>query len=341
MKDLKFIQACPDDAYYIWQVHTWLESLKNIGKSDKAISLIFTPDFREFNTKWKELEALYPESEFFYVKDVDGISKILGTYIPVLRPYSLMKYFNEHPDMVSKAVFYCDCDVVFTENFNIDAYIDDDKCYVSDTNSYINASYFDSKINDVKPDRLEAYKEIDVLAGATSLVGITREIAEKHNLHSGGAQYLLKNIGGSFWEKVIGDCLMIKTYLGNVNKQFFESENKGFQSWCADMWAVLWNLWLREQETVVIPEMEFAWSSDHISKLEKVGILHNAGIVSNSQGDIPTFYKGNYHPSKNPFNDPHLSYVLNDERSKTLCNHYYLQQMFNIKNKYNLDYGHN
>jgi hypothetical protein len=338
MKDLKFIQSCPDDNYYLWQVHTWLESLRNIGKSDRAISLIFTPDFREFNTKWKELEALYPESEFFYVKDVDKVSKLLGMYIPVLRPYCLMKYFNEHPEMVNKAVFYCDCDVVFTEQFNIDAYIDDDINYLSDTNSYINASYFDSKINDVKPDRLEEYKNIDVLAGATSLVGITREMAEKHNLHSGGAQYLLKNIGGSFWEKIMGDCLMIKTYLGNINKQFFENESRGFQSWCADMWAVLWNLWLREQETLVIPEMEFAWSSDNISKLSRVGILHNAGIVTNTQGDIPTFYKGFYHGNKNPFDDPHLTYVLNDERSKTLCNHYYLQQMFNVKNKYNLNY---
>ena len=38
-KELRFIQSCPDDNYYVWQVHTWLESLKNIGKSDRAISL--------------------------------------------------------------------------------------------------------------------------------------------------------------------------------------------------------------------------------------------------------------------------------------------------------------
>jgi hypothetical protein len=84
--------------------------------------------------------------------------------------------------------------------------------------------------------------------------------------------------------------------------------------------------------------MNFAWSSDHIDKLENVGILHNAGITSNTQGDIPTFYKGNYHNNNSPFNDVYLQKVLNDERSKTLCNHYYLQQMFNVKNKYNLNY---
>ena len=47
MKDLNFICAQPDDTYYTWQVHLWLESLKNIGHVDKAIVLIFTPKGRK------------------------------------------------------------------------------------------------------------------------------------------------------------------------------------------------------------------------------------------------------------------------------------------------------
>lgn len=338
-KELKFLAVQPDDYYYVWQVHTWIESLKNIGKSGDAIVIVFTPDFREFNTKWKELEALYPEVEFFFVKDEDGISKLIRVYIPIIRPYSLMKYFQARPEMVQKAIFYCDCDIIFTEKFNVDQYVDDDVCYLSDTNSYINASYFDSKIKDVKPELLEEYKKMDVLSGACSLVGITREICEKNNQHSGGAQYLLKNVGASFWEKVIGDCIMIRTYLSAINKDFFENESKGFQSWCSDMWAVLWNLWLREQETKCIPEMNFAWSTDHISKLNNSTILHNAGISSTHMGDVPVFYKGLYHNKKDPFEDPHLTNVLNNEKSKSLCNHYYLTKMFEVKNKYNLSYG--
>jgi hypothetical protein len=84
--------------------------------------------------------------------------------------------------------------------------------------------------------------------------------------------------------------------------------------------------------------MEFAWSTDNIKKLERVTILHNAGIASNYQGDVPVFYKGLYHNNKNPFLDVHLTNVLNNEQSKQLCNHYYLQKMFNVKNKYNLNY---
>jgi len=241
--------------------------------------------------------------------------------------------------MKDKAVFYCDSDIVFTEKFNIDKYIDDDISYLSDTNSYINASYFDSKIKDVLPEKLEAYKERDILQEITSLNGISREIAEANNLHSGGAQYLLKNVDEKFWSDVMSSCLLIRTHLRNINQEFFENENKGFQSWCADMWAVLWNIWKREGQTINTADMEFAWSSDPIEKLERTTILHNAGITDPFMGgSYPAFYKGTYHTGKDPFNDPHLQDVLNNEESKKHCNHYYLTQLLELKEKYNLKY---
>lgn len=338
-KQLVFLTVCPDDAYYTWQVHTWLESLKQIGHSDKAIVLVFTPQGRTQNQKWREIQALYPEAEFAYYHDTHGISKLLGIYIPLLRPYTLMKHFKDKTQLVNSAIFYCDCDIVFTEGFNIDKYIDDDVCYVSDTNSYINASYFDSKIKDVKPDMLEEYKTIDVLAEATAMVGISREICEKNNKHSGGAQYLLKHVDGMFWDKVLTDCIHIRTYLQSINKKFFPSEDKGFQSWCADMWAVLWNVWMRGQETKIIKELDFAWSSDKIEKLDKMSILHNAGVTGKEMFDgVPMFYKGAYHTGKDPFEDKQLQVVIDSEKNKLYCNHYYLQKMLDVKKKYDIKY---
>src|SRR6185369_9399497 len=99
MRDLVFIQSVPCDTYYIWQTHLWLESLKSIGKSDKAISLVFTPNYRDRNPKWDELVKLYPESTFFFHKDSDNVSNLLGIYLPISRPYMLMKYFQLHPEM--------------------------------------------------------------------------------------------------------------------------------------------------------------------------------------------------------------------------------------------------
>lgn len=337
MKELKFVQACPDDSYYTWQVNMWLESLKEIGHSDKAISVIFTPRDRQVNPKWKQIVDLYPEAEFHFYKDEDNVSDLLGIYIPVLRPYVLWKHFKLHPELSDKAIFYCDADILFTKDFNVDKFLEDEICYLSDTNSYINASYFDSKIHQVLPEKLEDYKKIDVLSEITSVIGITREIAEANNLHSGGAQYLLKNVDAYFWNRVMNDCILIRTYLQQINREFFKDENSGFQSWCADMWAVLWNLWLREQETKVVPELNFAWSTDPITKLETHTILHNAGISSKSMG-YPAFYKGAYIQGADPTKDPHLNTVLNDEHTKKHCNWYYANKLREIQNKYNLNY---
>jgi hypothetical protein len=338
MKDLKFIQACPDDTYYTWQVNLWLESLRDIGHSDKAISLIFTPKGRAKNNKWKQIVDLYPEAEFYFYEDEDELSKLLGIYIPVLRPYVLWKHFKLHPELSEKAIFYCDSDILFMKDFNVDQFLEDDINYLSDTNSYINAKYFDSKINQVLPEKLEEYKTRDILAELCSIIGITREIAEKNNDHSGGAQYLLKNIDSNFWSKVMNDSILIRTYLQQVNREFFKDENTGFQSWCADMWAVLWNLWFREQETKVVPELAFAWSTDPMSKLDTHTILHNAGIVSETGNGYPAFYKGKYHQGSDPTKDLHLDVILNNEESQKYCTSFYAIKIKEIKQKYNLNY---
>lgn len=338
MRELKFITCQPDDTYYTWQVHLWLESLKEIGQSDKAIVLIFIPKNRTQNPKWDQIIKLYPEAEFNFYKDEDNVSALLGIYIPVLRPYVLWKYSKEHPEISGKALFYCDSDILFTKDFNIDQFLEDDVNYLSDTNSYINASYFDSKIKDVLPNKLEEYKNRDVLGEITSIIGISREIAEDNNLHSGGAQYLLKNVDAYFWNKVMNDCILIRSYLQKVNREFFESEDKGFQSWCADMWAVLWNIWLRDQKTEVVPELAFAWTPDPIKKLETHTILHNAGIGSTEQNGAPCFYKGKYHQGLDPTQDPLLDVILNSEKSKQFCTWYYTSKLVELKNKYNLTY---
>ena len=339
-KELRFICAQPDDLYYTWQVHAWIESLRQLGHSDKAIVLIFIPSFREKNPKWQQIIDLYPEAEFVFYKDEKNeVSQKLGIYIPVLRPFCLRNYFTEHPEMKDKAVFYCDSDILFTDKFDLAKFQDDDVVYLSDTNSYINASYFDSKIKDVLPNKLEEYKTMDILAQITSLIGTDRETCEKNNNDSGGAQYFLKNVDGKFWDKVMKDCLIIRLYLQKINREFFKDENAGFQSWCADMWAVLWNLWLNDIQTKVVPELEFAWASDPISKLDRVTIYHNAGVTGDKMFDCPMFYKGKYHLGADPFKDlEHLSNILESAKTKNYCTYYYTKKLVELKNKYKLNY---
>lgn len=338
MKDLRFVCVQPDDTYFTWQVHLWLESLKEIGHSDKAIVLIYIPTSRTKNTKWEQIIALYPEAEFHFYKDEGELDKYLPIYIPILRPWTLWKHFKANPELSNKAIFYCDSDVLFTKDFNVDDYTQDDICYLSNTNSYINATYFESKEKDVLPNKLEEYKTRDILGEVMSLVGVEKDIAYDNNEHSGGAQYFLKDVDATFWNKVMNDSLLIRTYLQKVNREFFENENTGFQSWCADMWGVLWNLWFRGQETKVIKEMNFSWATDPIERLKENTLFHNAGIVSTHNGTYHCFYKGKYHNGGDPTQDPHLDAILNDEQSQKYCTWFYANKLKELKDKYNLNY---
>jgi hypothetical protein len=337
-KELRFISVQPDDVYFTWQVHLWLESLKEIGHSDKAIVLLYIPTGRVKNTKWEQIINLYPETEFHFYQDQGDLDKYLPIYIPILRPWTLWKHFKVNPDLSNKSIFYCDSDVLFTKDFNVDDYSEDDICYLSNTNSYINATYFESKVRDVLPNKLEEYKTRDILGELMSLVGLDKQVAINNNEHSGGAQYFLKNVDATFWNKVMNDCILIRIYLQKINKEFFESENKGYQSWCADMWAVLWNIWFREQSTKVIPEMDFAWSTDPIDRLTIATILHNAGVTSVNHSGWKAFYKGKYHTGADPTKDSHLDDVINDMNTQKHCNWYYANELKKLSIKYNLNY---
>jgi hypothetical protein len=339
-RECKFMTCCPDDTYFTWQVHLWLDNLKQLGKSEDAVVLLFIPVNRMRNSKWNKIIELYPETTFkFYKDDKDEISRsMIPSYISVLRPWLMREWFKENPEYGKHAIFYCDSDILFTKGFNIDSFVDDDTNYLSDTNSYISITYFDNKRKEAIPERVEEFKEMDVFGMLGSLIGITREQGEKYKNDSGGAQYLMKNLDAKFWDKVMKDCMIIRAYLQRINKDFFKSENHGYQSWCADMWAVLWNLWFIDGETKVIPEMGFAWSTDQLTKLEDYPIMHNAGVTAPHMGKIPYFYKGKYHQGADPTVDPHLEEVLNNEVTKTKANWFYANALKELKQKYNLNY---
>ncbi len=289
MKDLVFISCQPDDKVFEWQIDVQLHNFRKYGYADRARVLVFLPSDRlhkGFNPGWKQLEKKYPEVKFFYYEDTEDILNTsirrIG-YIPLLRPWMLKKHFAEYPELEDKAIFYHDSDVIFTRRLDFTPFLydGDEDCYLSDTRSYIAASYFDSKAKDVLESKKEDYAKIDVLDSSMKLFGLTRQDAVDNENGSGGAQYLLKNINSKFWEDVYEGCINIRTHLRNINTRYFESEDKGFQSWCADMWSVLWNLWKRGVKTYCPKELDFAWATDKISKWREVYIYHDAGAGSN------------------------------------------------------------
>ena len=329
----------PTDVYFIWQVHLYVESCIENGFDEENIHvLLYCPKGRSISEKWDELRRVYPKLNIFIYED-KGVGQYIGIYIPILRPHTLWQHFKAFPELEKKTIVYTDCDILWTEKLDIAKYYDNETCYISDAKSYLNVDYFNSKERDVLPEKLEEYKKRDVLKELCDIVGIDKQIVIDNNNNTGGVQYILKNVTAEFWKKVEKDVISIRVHLmNNINKQFFANENKGIQSWCADLWAVLYNLWYYKKDVQVVEEMEFAWASDPIGKLEKVGIFHNAGITTTTFAGSPAFYKGKYHMGSNPLNDPLIKQILEDEGSKKWCTWWYTEKLQKLHDKYKINY---
>jgi hypothetical protein len=125
------------------------------------------------------------------------------------------------------------------------------------------------------------------------IVGIDKKIPIKNNQNSGGAQYIIKNVNYSFWDKVESDSEQLFKQITELNNQIKKENSKyhELQIWCADMWAVLWNGWLFGHDIKVTPEMDFCWATDKIKRWDECSIYHNAGAVAKNCG---YFYKADY-----------------------------------------------
>lgn len=352
MKELVFISCQPDDLNWAWQVEVQIQNFRKFGYSDKMQVLVYQPLERFYigwNPVWKEFEQRYPEVKFFYYED-RGITNIVNyLYQSIIRPHCLARHFKKFPELKDKAIFYHDADIVFTQKLNFDQFLCDDICYGSQTESYIGSAYFDRKIKDVRPEIKERYIEDKILDQAAKIVGINEhELREKETKAGGdiGAQYLLKNIDSKFWSKVEMDCIKLMLFFKQTNEKYYfredwdlkKNENIGIQRWCADMWAVLWNLWERGLEVKVDSEFDFAWATSKIEVWDQVKIFHNAGVVGEAPIENPDgtksllFFKGRESYVNNintPMFDEEMPYLRTI--SPTHCSYNYVREILNTK----------
>jgi len=201
----------------------------------------------------------------------------------------MKQHMESHPELKEERLFLHDSDIVFTKSPDLSWVLSNDKIwYMSDTNSYINYDYIQQKGNEIYEDMC-------------SIVGIDKLIPKLMNSNSGGAQYIIKGEGYSFWNKVEQDSVKLYSYF--CKREAYDSErlkpNFPIQKWTAGMWSLLWNAWLNGHETKVDKRLDFGWSTNHISVTESKWILHNAGVKSANEG---LFYKGQYTNSL-PYNE--------------------------------------
>jgi hypothetical protein len=312
MKKLRYICVQPRLLYYAWQVEVMINNFVDNGVNPNDIDVLVATNpndltsIKENIEAWDKLKQKYTNVNFYFYKDT---RQNPIHYISSVRPNILKQHFKNNLELSEYVYFYHDCDIIFTKPVNFSNLLNDDNWYSSNTNSYINYSYIISKGKKIYETMCD-------------IVGIDYEIPKRNNLNSGGAQYILKNLHWTFWDKVENDCERLFYKINNLNNEI-KKENPKYhelQIWCADMWAVLWNGWLFGNDMIVTNEMNFCWPTDTISKWNECSIYHNAG-VTHDRTDL--FYKGNYQNSlpydidKITYNQKFASYKYVEEILKT------------------------
>jgi hypothetical protein len=308
MKNLRYICVQPRLLYYAWQVEVMINNFLKQGINPNNIDILVAWNPNDLTTSvqanvdaWSKLAEHYNQVRFFFYQDTRQQPIY---YISSVRPNILKQHFKAHPELKSEAIFYHDCDIVFTKPPNWNQFLNDKIWYLSNTNSYINYDYIMSKGQDV-------YDEM------CNIVKMNPIIPKLMNSNSGGAQYIMKNIDADYWEKVEKDCeqLFYKITQLNNYKKSLDPTHHELQIWCADMWAVLWNGWLLGNETKVVPEMNFSWATDTKNRWKETTIFHNAGVT----GTGKHFYKGIYQNE--------LPYNIEDTFDEHFCSKLYFNEI--------------
>ena len=283
MKNLRYICVQPRILYYAWQVEIMINNFIKQGINPNNIDILVAWNPNDDTSKpenieaWNKLASHYSSVRFFFYQDTREQPIY---YISSVRPNVLKQHFKAHPELESEAIFYHDCDIIFTRKPNFNAFLNDNIWYLSNTNSYINYDYIISKGQDVYNKMCE-------------IIQIDPIIPRLMNSNSGGAQYIMKNVNWKYWEYVEQDSenLFKEITELNIQKKAVDPNYHELQIWCADMWAVLWNGWLAGNETKIVSEMDFSWATDSSNRWNETTIYHNAGATCGCGG---LFYKALY-----------------------------------------------
>lgn len=314
---MKFLISQPSTLYYAWQTEILLNNMISVGINLNDVEVVCSG---QRTSDWNKLANGYAARFFFY----PNTSK--SNYPSIARPNALKHHYRQYPTLSAEAVLYTDCDILFFKSPHsfLQGYLNDDINYLSDCKWYIGYSYFKNKEKQGKA----GFSLDETLKILCERISLDFDLLVQNDDNSGGAQYLLKGIDANFWEEVEKDCDTIYNYFnynsqGSINGTYFNSENEGIQSFCSDMWAVLWNLWKRGKETRIVKELEFAWPGYGIQDKDRFNIFHNAGVVNDRE---QLFYKAKY-LDRLPYQDD-FSHIKRDRLSWL-----YTEKIIELKDK--------
>jgi hypothetical protein len=211
------------------------------------------------------------------------------TYIPSIKPYLISKWLEQYPQF-GNCFFLHDADIIFRELPNFDELLNDNISYLSDTIGYIGYEYIMDCCRRYEKQH-PTTNQGQLLQEMCDVIGIDVNIVKDNQLNSGGGQYIIKNTDHKLWEKIYNDSTPLYSQMLDYQKR--HPINPGqIQFWTAEMWSVLWNLWLYGVETKITKELDFSWATDNIDVYNKKPILHMAGVTDNLK--LTKFYKGEF-----------------------------------------------
>lgn len=285
--DLTFLSAQHITTYYLWQLEVCVFNLHSQGVHQDQIHVLFAtcPDQRLSEEDRIMLASIRQLATVFFYED----DRQERNYPSSVRPHVIAKHFLQFPQLEKATIFYHDCDIFFRELPPLLRQLNGDTWYVSDTAGYLDSHYLQRHIGEKG------------LLDMCGLVGVDALKVREQDADCGGAQYIMNKLTAAFWQKVEKDSEAIFTFLQKANREQYREKavaeapfeyGKNVQSWCADMWAVLWNALYFKHAVKVHPDLAFSWPKRPIESWRQNYILHNAGVVQEEAEQF--FYKGNY-----------------------------------------------
>jgi hypothetical protein len=326
MENILFVSAQPDVPYFIWQiklyVHNFIE--KGIKPDQIHVVLGLVQGKTKPSPQSEQLKELGINIHYF----VDERAR--KHYIPSIKPYLISKWIQSNPDH-GKLFFLHDADIILNQLPSFDELLQDEVCYLSDTIAYIGYGYIMDCCGRYEQKHPNTEKG-QLISEMADVIGIDVNTIKDNQENSGGGQYLIKNSNCELWDKIYKDSIKLYDQMLNYQKRFPINPGQ-IQFWTAEMWSLLWNLWMYGFDTKITNEMSFSWATDNIKKYEQHPILHMAGVTDNLK--TTKFYKGDYINTdpilKMRENPNHFDYI--DKDSSTIK---YIENMKTYIQKYNI-----
>jgi hypothetical protein len=285
MKDIVFVTAQPDVPYFHWQIKLYVHNFIEKGINPSQIHVILGIVHGKTEPTSGGLELLDLGVNIHFYKD-DRIKK---TYIPSIKPYLISQWLKNSPEY-GDCFFLHDADIIFRELPDFKTLLNDDICYLSDTIGYIGYNYIIDCCRRYERQHPTSEKN-QLLNEMTSIIGIDTELIKTNQDNSGGGQYIIKNTDYKIWQKIYEDCTPLYKQMLNYQRRFPINPGQ-IQFWTAEMWSLLWNLWLFGYQTKITPLLDFSWATDNLEKYNAKPILHMAGVTENQKEK--KFFKGEY-----------------------------------------------